>query len=801
MFKSSITKKALVVAAIAFVAFSVSGLMADNLLQNPGFESWTGGTPDNWSNDNGITVEQCDVADSVHGGSYSARITLTTQSQGNADFYSDEVPVTAGTQYVVSFWIYDNDPAGKGRLVVWWYDSNHSSLSNTYTNLYSSDSPDWQQLIDTLTAPDNAAYAKLVIRFYDVASNWDGDALFHVDDAAFEGPSGNQPPSISNVQQSPTSPTSSDDVTVTADITDPDGNLTKDSLYYRVKHDGSWGDWSPVASSKETKTYTIPAQANHDSVQYYIIAEDDQGARSQTDTYAYYVSDDPVISNVQQSPAAPTSSDDVTVTADITDPNGDLATDSLFYSTDGGNSYTQVYHTSVNNDTYTYQIPHQNDGTTVQYYIMAKDNAGNRTTSDTYSYTVADVYPLVINEIMYNPPTDFGSDTHCEWVEIYNPNDDEYDVSNWVVTDGEDDFTIPNNISIPAFGFLVVAKDTDTLRALSDYSDDLGSSNDLLVGNAIWNLSNSGDQVVLKNADGATVDSVNYDDSSPWPTQPDGNGPSLELTDPSSDNNDGNNWAASSEEYGTPGEPNSTYNNENVVHNSDFEVWGASGPSDWEVDETGVTVSAETSIRRRGNKSAKLVNSLAGNGLWQAFSVQQNADYDLRVWVYPVGASDNIRVFMIFMDASDNVVDSIGPLTASQTDKWQLIRRRDNVPAATRLYLRIRGYNESKGTSGYVDDVYFQSPGALSVGEGNVAPSVPHISLRTLTSSDRVEFVVPTERPVEVTIYSVDGRRHITLRGKWRLVLPTTGMRSGVYFAVAKSDGKTIGKTRFVVVH
>ncbi len=376
-------------------------------------------------------------------------------------------------------------------------------------------------------------------------------------------------------------------------------------------------------------------------------------------------------------------------------------------------------------------------------------------------------------------------------------------MSNWVVADpvASNEFTIPDNTVIPPFGFLVVARDTDSLRAASAYTDDLGSSNDILVGNAAWSLNNDGDQVMIKNSGGTVVDEVDYDVSAPWPTQPNGNGPSLELTDPSSDNNDGNNWAASSEDYGTPGEPNSTYNDENVVHNSDFEAWDASGPSDWEVDETGVTVSEETSIRRRGNKSAKLVNSLAGNGLWQAFSVQQNADYDLRVWVYPVGASDNIRVFMIFMDASDNIVDSIGPLTVSQTDKWQIIREQGSVPAATRMYLRIKGYNESKGTSGYVDDVYFQSPGALSVGEENVTPSVPHISLRTLSSSDRVEFIVPTERPVELTIYSVNGRRHITLRGKWRLILPTTGMRSGVYFAIAKSDGKTIGKTRFVVVH
>lgn len=48
------------------------------------------------------------------------------------------------------------------------------------------------------------------------------------------------------------------------------------------------------------------------------------------------------------------------------------------------------------------------------------------------------------------------------------------------------------------------------------------------------------------------VDAVRYDDNAPWPTTPDGDGPSLERVDPTTYGNDVANWQAS-ENGGTPG--------------------------------------------------------------------------------------------------------------------------------------------------------------------------------------------------------------------------------------------------------
>ena len=68
------------------------------------------------------------------------------------------------------------------------------------------------------------------------------------------------------------------------------------------------------------------------------------------------------------------------------------------------------------------------------------------------------------------------------------------------------------------------------------------------------NNSDSKKQAVAR----AAIDFVEYDDDLPWPLDADGEGPTLELKNPSLDNLLPQNWMAS-EGNGTPGLINSTY--------------------------------------------------------------------------------------------------------------------------------------------------------------------------------------------------------------------------------------------------
>ena len=62
------------------------------------------------------------------------------------------------------------------------------------------------------------------------------------------------------------------------------------------------------------------------------------------------------------------------------------------------------------------------------------------------------------------------------------------------------------------------------------------------------------------------IDSVQYDDGDPWPLEPDGNGPTLELINPEYDNTLAVSWA-SSIDYGSPGMQNTAYLASDVAEN------------------------------------------------------------------------------------------------------------------------------------------------------------------------------------------------------------------------------------------
>ena len=62
----------------------------------------------------------------------------------------------------------------------------------------------------------------------------------------------------------------------------------------------------------------------------------------------------------------------------------------------------------------------------------------------------------------------------------------------------------------------------------------------------------------LFNKSGILIDSVEYDDKEPWPVEPDGNGPTLELISPEFDNSLAESWS-NSYNHGTPGKINDSH--------------------------------------------------------------------------------------------------------------------------------------------------------------------------------------------------------------------------------------------------
>ncbi|MGA8246063.1 MAG: lamin tail domain-containing protein, partial [Nocardioides sp.] len=144
---------------------------------------------------------------------------------------------------------------------------------------------------------------------------------------------------------------------------------------------------------------------------------------------------------------------------------------------------------------------------------------------------------VVINEIMYNPPSGLDGD---EFLELANPGSVSQDLSGWCFTSGVT-LCMPAGSSIAAHGYVVVGEDAVEFQKAYGFSPA-----------AVYTgkLSNSGETVTLTDGGGVVADSVTYGESDPWPTKPDGTGPSLELIDPTLDHNDPLNWAASTASSG-----------------------------------------------------------------------------------------------------------------------------------------------------------------------------------------------------------------------------------------------------------
>ncbi len=157
---------------------------------------------------------------------------------------------------------------------------------------------------------------------------------------------------------------------------------------------------------------------------------------------------------------------------------------------------------------------------------------------------------IVINEIYYHAPNRFDN---LEWIEIHNPGTKAVNLSNWKLQQGVT-FTFPEGSEIVPNGYLVLCRDQKLFQEF--YSADAFSE-------FKGKLNNGGETIELVNAAGSLVDTVTYDDQSPWSTAPDGASPSLERIVSGTSGNDPLNWAPSSlpEEdqfpTGTPGQKNS----------------------------------------------------------------------------------------------------------------------------------------------------------------------------------------------------------------------------------------------------
>ena len=175
---------------------------------------------------------------------------------------------------------------------------------------------------------------------------------------------------------------------------------------------------------------------------------------------------------------------------------------------------------------------------------------------------------IMISEIMYNSP---GGDD--EWIEIYNGNGADVDISGWtIVYKITNTFTFPASTIISNGDYITIAvgsngdgtynndspfePDFNNLGVLSHVVKNTNNSN---------KLANSSGTITIQHTNGSFVDTVTYTSNS----QTNGAGPTFEIIDKTLDNSvTSTNWRASAANGGSPGRISST-------------VWSGATDTDW----------------------------------------------------------------------------------------------------------------------------------------------------------------------------------------------------------------------------
>ncbi|MCA9196078.1 MAG: tandem-95 repeat protein, partial [Planctomycetales bacterium] len=264
-----------------------------------------------------------------------------------------------------------------------------------------------------------------------------------------------------------------------------------------------------------------------------------------SDTFEYQLSDGVDLSNIATATLlmtpvndAPTANDDtyfgkvdeaivVTAAQSVLRNDTDIEGDALTASIVRQPTHGVVQFSS--NGTFTYTPQAGFLGVDSFAYAASDGRASNQAEVKIAINSLAQQQQIVINEI-HSDPND--KTNWVEFIELYNKGDQPVSLGGWVFTAGVD-FTFPNDASIPAGGYIVVAQDAAMFQAEFDVT---------AMGQWEGTLRNSGERIELRSAGGDLIDTVDYKLGFPWPVVGEAPDKSLQLLNPEADNDLGGSW-------------------------------------------------------------------------------------------------------------------------------------------------------------------------------------------------------------------------------------------------------------------
>ena len=177
---------------------------------------------------------------------------------------------------------------------------------------------------------------------------------------------------------------------------------------------------------------------------------------------------------------------------------------------------------------------HASEVNAMKSWIQQRINWLNNNIGSYHGCDNVDLPPLVISKIHYHPADiDTINGNKLEFIQINNNGDEDIDLTGVYLRELGITYRFPNGALLPARDSLVLC--SDSLTYIQYY-------NDYPFGEYNRKLSNKSEKIVIADAWGNVIDEVHYADSEPWPTEPDGNGPYLQLIDLNLDNSIAENW-------------------------------------------------------------------------------------------------------------------------------------------------------------------------------------------------------------------------------------------------------------------
>lgn len=236
-----------------------------------------------------------------------------------------------------------------------------------------------------------------------------GTARPVIDDVTWTGYTGvNALPTITEITNNPFSPTTDDDVLISAKVSDSDGTISSVELKWGLSQ-GSLSNTLAMALDGAVYKATIPKQAAG-TVYFSITAKDNSNATStETSSYSVILNQKPTISNIANLPASPFAGQAIKVSADIADADGSIEDVWLNWGTSPTLLSNQLTLAIVDGK-YETTIPAQTSAGTIYLSISARDDNG-AVTSITYNFVIAQNAVPTITNINRSPLNPYIGET------------------------------------------------------------------------------------------------------------------------------------------------------------------------------------------------------------------------------------------------------------------------------------------------------------------------------------------------------------------------------------------------------